>query len=264
MLEIANLSKRYGETVALDGASVSFAAGSIHTIMGENGSGKSTLVKLLSGIVLPDRGEIRLDGVPFSGRSPAAFQARGFATVFQEVLIAPDRTVTDNVLLGYDGIVSRRMPRSARREAARDALALCTPLGVDLDAEAGDLPLATQQLVVLARALVRKPRILILDEVTAALDFTDRETVFRLMERLAAEGCLILFISHRMDEVMRLSSRITVLRSGKVVETLDRADATPERLLSRMAPEIVAERAHHALPHAHEPGHEPGHEHSHG
>ena len=245
MLEIENLSKRYGETVALDGASVAFAAGTVHTIMGENGSGKSTLVKLLSGIVTPDRGAIRVDGTSFSGRGPADFQARGFATVFQEVLVAPDRTVTDNVLLGYDGTARRRMPRSGRRDAARAALALCSPLAVDLDAEAGHLPLASRQLVVLARALVRKPRILILDEATAALDFTDREMVFTLIERLAREGCLILFISHRMDEVMRLSHRITILRSGKVVETLDRADATPELLLARMAPEIVAERAHH-------------------
>jgi ribose transport system ATP-binding protein len=244
MLEIAQLSKRYGETVALDGASVTFAAGSVHTIMGENGSGKSTLVKLLSGIVLPDRGEIRVDGRPFGGRSPRAFQDAGFATVFQEVLVAPDRTVADNVLLGHDGLLRRRLPRGARRTTARDALALCTPTTVDPDAEAGHLPLATQQLVVLARALVRRPRILILDEVTAALDFTDRETVFTLIERLAREGCLVLFISHRMDEVMRLSHRITILRGGKVVETLDRADATPELLLARMAPEILAERAH--------------------
>jgi ribose transport system ATP-binding protein len=244
MLEIANLSKRYGETVALDGATVSFDAGSVHTIMGENGSGKSTLVKLLSGIVLPDQGEIRVDGQRFGGRNPQAFQGRGFATVFQEVLVAPDRTVTDNVLLGYDGLVRRRLQRNARRDAARAALALCTPTIVDPDGAAGHLPLATQQLVVLARALVRKPRILILDEVTAALDFTDRETVFSLIERLARDGCLILFISHRMDEVMRLSHRITILRGGKVVETLDRADATPELLLARMAPEILAERAH--------------------
>ena len=244
MLEIANLSKRYGETVALDGASVAFSAGTVHTIMGENGSGKSTLVKLLSGIVMPDRGEIRVDGRPFDGRTPRAFQARGLATVFQEVLVAPDRTVADNVLLGFDGLARRRLPRNARRATARDALALCTPTTVDPDVEAGHLPLAIQQLVVLARALVRKPRILILDEVTAALDFTDRETVFTLIERLAGEGCLILFISHRMDEVLRLSHRITILRSGKVVETLDRADATPELLLARMAPEILAERAH--------------------
>jgi ribose transport system ATP-binding protein len=244
MLEIANLSKRYGETIALDDASVSFAAGTVHAIMGENGSGKSTLVKLLSGIVTPDRGQIRIDGVTFSGRNPAAFQAKGFATVFQEVLIAPDRTVIDNVLLGYDRPFHRNMPRSERRAAAGETLARCSPTPVDLDIEAGRLPLATQQLVVLARALVRKPRILILDEVTAALDFNDRETVFRLIEGLARDGCLVLFISHRMDEVLRLSHRITILRSGRVVETLERAGATPELLLQRMAPEIVAERRH--------------------
>jgi ribose transport system ATP-binding protein len=244
MLEIANLSKRYGETIALDDASVNFASGTVHTIMGENGSGKSTLVKLLSGIVTPDRGQIRIDGVPFAGRNPAAFQAKGFATVFQEVLIAPDRTVIDNVLLGYDRPFHRTLARGERRAAVGDALARCSPTAVDLDVEAGRLPLATQQLVVLARALVRKPRILILDEVTAALDFNDRETVFTLIEGLARSGCLVLFISHRMDEVMRLSQRITILRSGRVVETIDRADANPELLLQRMAPEIVAERRH--------------------
>lgn len=244
MLEISNLSKRYGETIALDGASIAFAAGSVHTILGENGSGKSTLVKLLSGIVSPDRGAIRVEGVPFAGRHPADFQARGFATVFQEVLVAPDRSVTDNILLGYDRLFSRRLPRADRRQAVADVLATCARTAIDLDVEAGTLPLATQQLIVLARALVRRPRILILDEVTAALDFNDREIVFSLIERLAREGSLVLFISHRMDEVLRLSHRITILRGGRVVETLDRAQATPEMLLARMAPEILSERRH--------------------
>ncbi|MCP4384946.1 MAG: sugar ABC transporter ATP-binding protein [Hyphomicrobiales bacterium] len=244
MLEIANLSKRYGETVALDDASIAFSAGTVHTIMGENGSGKSTLVKLLSGVVAPDRGEIRVDAVPFVGRTPAAFQAHGFATVFQEVLIAPDRNVIDNILLGYDGPFRRRMPRDRRRQAAADTLAHCARTAIDLDINAGWLPLATQQLVVLARALLRRPRILILDEATAALDFNDREIVFELIEGLAREGSLVLFVSHRMDEVLRLSHRITVLRSGRVVETLDRADASAERLLASMAPEIVEERRH--------------------
>jgi len=245
MLEIANLSKHYGETIALDDASIAFSAGTVHTIMGENGSGKSTLVKLLSGVVAPDRGRILIDGAPFAGRNPAAFQARGFATVYQEVLIAPDRSVTDNILLGYDGPFRRNLPRGARRQTAAATLSRYARTAVDLDIDAGALPLATQQLVVLARALVRKPRILILDEVTAALDFNDRETVFTLIEALAREGCLVLFISHRMDEVLRLSDRITILRSGKVVETFDRADATPELLLARMAPEIVEERQQH-------------------
>src|SRR3954468_10657921 len=118
MLQIENLSKRYGETLALSGATIAFRPGTVHTILGENGSGKSTLVKLLSGIVQPDSGTVTIDGRRFSGKRPADFQATGFATVFQEVLIAPDRTVTDNILLGLDGLVQRKVPRAERRQVA--------------------------------------------------------------------------------------------------------------------------------------------------
>ena len=244
MLDINGLSKRYGETVALSGASIAFRAGTIHTILGENGSGKSTLVKLLSGIVQPDSGTISLDGRPFSGSKPRDFQAAGFATVFQEVLIAPDRSVTDNILLGLDGLIHRTVPRSRRRETAAAALARFAKTEVPLDAEAGTLPLAAQQLVVLARAVVRAPQILILDEVTAALDFADRESVFDLMRQLATGGSTLLFITHRMDEVISLSNRISILRSGKVVCTEDAGVSTPAELLRMMAPQTAAELAH--------------------
>lgn len=244
MLEVRNLSKRYGETIALSDASIAFRAGTIHTILGENGSGKSTLVKLLSGIVQPDAGAIMLDGKPFSARDPAAFQAAGFATVFQEVLIAPERSVTDNILLGLDGLLRRNVPRGERRDRAAAALARFARTPVPLDLPAGLLPLAAQQLVVLARAVVRDPKILILDEVTAALDFADRESVFDLMRALAANGCLILFITHRMDEVMALSDRISILRGGKVVRTEERGVSTPAELLKAMAPQTAAELAH--------------------
>jgi ribose transport system ATP-binding protein len=244
MLAIDDLSKRYGETVALDGASVTFHAGSIHTILGENGSGKSTLVKLLSGIVWPDRGTMHLDGRPLTARTPAGFHAEGLATVFQEVLIAPDRNVIDNILLGCDGVVRRRVARAERRALAAKALSDFAVTAAPLNVRAGALPLAAQQLVVLARALVRKPRVLILDEVTAALDFADREAVFALMRRLAGEGCLILFITHRMDEVMSLSDAVTVLRSGRVAATLESSELDPDRLLRLMAPEIARELAH--------------------
>src|SRR5438445_12300103 len=146
MLEIRNISKRYGETVALADASISFRAGTIHTILGENGSGKSTMVKLLSGIVQPDSGAILLQGKPVSGTRPSAFQAQGFATVFQEVLIAPDRSVTDNILLGLDGLVRRTVPRSERRDRAAAALKRFAVTDVPLDMPAGLLPLAAQQL----------------------------------------------------------------------------------------------------------------------
>lgn len=239
MLEVVDLSKRYGETVALDGASISFRPGTIHTILGENGSGKSTLVKLLSGIVAPDRGAIRLEGNAIAAHDPRSFRASGFATVFQEVLIAPDRTVTDNVLLGYDGLVRRRIPRAQRRQISADMLRRFAVSDVPLDALAADLPLAAQQLVVLARALLRDPRVLILDEVTAALDFADRESVFSLMRSLAAQGRLVIFITHRMDEVLSLSDQVTVLRSGRVVRTLVRDELKPDELLALMAPETA-------------------------
>jgi ribose transport system ATP-binding protein len=244
MLEIENLSKRYGETVALAGATIAFRAGTVHTVLGENGSGKSTLVKLLSGIVQPDRGTMKLDGRSFSGARPADFQAAGFATVFQEVLIAPERSVTDNILLGLDGLITRKVPRARRRETAAAALARFAVTDVPLDALAGGMPLAAQQLIVLARAVVRRPRFLILDEVTAALDFADRESVFRLMRELASEGSTLLFITHRMDEVMTLSDRISVLRSGNVVSTEERGVSTPAELLRAMAPRTAAELAH--------------------
>jgi ABC-type sugar transport system ATPase subunit len=231
MLEVKSISKRYGETVALSEASIAFRAGTIHTILGENGSGKSTLVKLLSGIVQPDAGLIELDGEAFAGRRPADFQKAGFATVFQEVLIAPDRSVADNILLGE------------RRNRAADVLARFAKTQVPLDLPAGLLPLAVQQLVVLARAVARSPRILILDEITAALDFADRAAVFELMRELAGQDVLILFITHRMDEVTALSDRISILRGGKVVRTEDGGVSTSEELLKAMAPQTAKELA---------------------
>lgn len=244
MLDVRNVSKRYGETVALFDASIAFEAGTIHTILGENGSGKSTLVKLLSGIVQPDSGVIELDGNRLTAREPAAFQNAGFATVFQEVLIAPDRSVSDNILLGMDGLLKRNIPRGERRDRAAAVLARFARTQVPLDLPAGHLPLAAQQLVVLARAVVRNPRILILDEITASLDFADRSAVFELMRELAGQGVLILFITHRMDEVTALSDRISILRAGKVVRTEAAGISTPKELLKATAPQTAKELAH--------------------
>jgi ribose transport system ATP-binding protein len=244
MLEVDDLSKTYGETVALDGANIAFAPGTIHAVLGENGSGKSTLVKLLSGVAPPSRGAIRVDGQPIDRFSPAVFQGLGLATVFQEVLIAPDRSALDNIFLGCDGLIRRRVPRARRLGLAVDLLSSIAKTTFDLHTPAGRLPLAARQLVVLARAFMRRPRMLILDEGTAALDFADRESVFQTMEAFSRAGGLILFISHRMDEVLRLAHRVTILRNGRVVETLERPSLSPEQMLSLMAPAAAEEIAY--------------------
>jgi ribose transport system ATP-binding protein len=244
MLEVGGLSKRYGETIALDDVSLTFARGHIHAILGENGSGKSTLVKLLSGVIRQSAGTIRIDGRPIGREGPAEIQRLGLSTVFQEVLLAPDRSVADNILLGSGALLGWRASRAEKRKRAAEVLARITQTPIDPDAAAGSLSLAAGQLVVLARALARRPTVLILDEVTAALDLPDRETVFEIMEGHVRAGGLILFISHRMDEVLRLAERVTILRNGHVVDTLARSEATAELLLRLMAPAAAAELAH--------------------
>jgi ribose transport system ATP-binding protein len=246
MLEVEHLSKSYGETRALDDVSIAFEPGTAHAILGENGSGKSTLVKLLAGIVAPSAGRILMDGRPVASATPAAVQAAGVATVFQEVLIAPDRSVAENILIGRDSLFRWGIRPSQRRAVAGRTLASLTSTPIDVDAPAGALPLSVRQLIVLARALVWSPRVLILDEITAALDFGDREAVFQVLERFAADGGLILFISHRMEEVMRLAHRVSVLRSGRLVDTLPLGGTSADALLRLMAPETARELAHGA------------------
>lgn len=236
-LEVAAIGKRYGVTRALGNVSISFRPGSVHTILGENGSGKSTLLKLLSGVVPPSEGRMLWNGTELRPRSPLEMQRAGLTTVFQEVLVSPHRSVCENILLGYDGLLTRRIPTGRRHAVARTLLDALGETRIDTRAVVGDLPLAAQQLVVLARAFLKQPSVLLLDEATAALDYGDREKVFAAITDHARSGAVVIFVSHRMDEVRRLSDRVSVLRSGDLVETLERDEVTSERLLRLMAPE---------------------------
>ena len=245
LLEVCELGKSFGETCALASCTLATDRTQVHAVLGENGSGKSTLVKILSGVIAPDGGELRIAGVRVTQFSPAAARDAGVAPVLQEVLVAPNRTVVDNVFLGYDGFVRRSLSRADRRERAHAALARITHTPPHLDAFVGDLALSQCQLVTIARALVRNPGILILDEATSALDIDDRQVLFEAIRELVADGCLVIFISHRLEEVMEISDLVTVLRNGTSIDTLRRGEFDVHHLLRLMSP-LGAERLERA------------------
>jgi ABC-type sugar transport system ATPase subunit len=216
VLRATGLTRRYGGVTALSEVDISLAPGEVHAVVGENGAGKSTLVKILSGVLRPDAGALEVDGTPvtFSGARDAV--GRGVALVAQELAVFPDLTVAEN-LFPLDA--PRRGPLlSTRRMAARAAPVLAElGLAVPLGARAGTLSLADQQLVEIGRALLRDPAVLILDEPTSALPAEAVDRLMAVLRKLVARGVAVLYVSHFIEEVLRLAGRVTVLRDGRAV-----------------------------------------------
>jgi ABC-type uncharacterized transport system ATPase subunit len=216
-LEMRGITKRYPGVVANDGIDLDVRPGEIHAMLGENGAGKSTLMNILYGLATPDSGEILLDGsvVRISGPSDAI--ARGISMVHQHFMLVPVLSVADNILLGAETMANPVF--IDRAEAHRRIVELGTRFGfeIDPDVKVGTLSVGWQQRVEILKALYRQARILVLDEPTAVLTPQETKEIFAVLRRLADEGHSIIFISHKLHEVLEIADRITVIRRGKVV-----------------------------------------------
>jgi len=216
-LRVERVAKRFGTTVALDGVSLEVASGEVHALIGENGAGKSTLMKVLSGAHRPDAGSLTLDGQPFEPSDPLHAHNCGVAMIYQELNLAPDLSVEENILLGREPAALGWLRRGERRRLAKRALEEIGQPQMPLDTPVRSLTIAQQQLVEIARALVGEPRVLIMDEPTSSLTQVDTENLFGVIERMSRRGVSVIYISHFLEECQRVASRFTVLRDGRSV-----------------------------------------------
>ncbi|WP_417509727.1 sugar ABC transporter ATP-binding protein [Microbacterium sp.] len=227
-LEVRDISKSYGAVKALAGVSFDVAPGEVHALLGHNGAGKSTLVKVLSGLVQPDGGEVLINGQLVDPRSPRQAQANGVALVDQELSLVPTLSVRENLTLGA---TRGYVPHASVLREILDSLGLSR---VELKDQVGSLPLGEQQLIEIARALSRDAQILILDEPTATLSEHEIEMVFRAVRRMAADGRSIIYVSHRLGEILELCQRATVFRDGKCVGTEEVSNLSRESIVHMM------------------------------
>src|SRR3954471_18883039 len=234
LLRMEGISKRYGGVRALEKADVEVRAGRVHAILGENGAGKSTLIKIMSGVVAPDEGRMLLDGHQVNFQNPAAANAAGIVCIFQELSLIPDLSVADNIIVsnppGRFGLIDRK----AQRRLAEAALARAGGEDIHPMAMVRDLPLSRRQIIEIARALSRKPRVLILDEATSALAAADVTRVFDVLKRLKAEGIALLYISHRMHEIAELADDCTVFRNGRRIATYEAGTKSDNEVVEMM------------------------------
>jgi ribose transport system ATP-binding protein len=231
LLQVRSLSKQYGGAHALSAVDIDIRRGEVHGLVGANGAGKSTLIRSLAGVIRPDSGEILIDGEPVDIASPIDAERAGFAFIHQELNLVPHFTAIQNILLGIKkpstlGFVRWRQASAIAREAAARIQA-----DFPLDQRVDELSVGNRWQVMIARALVQNATLIAMDEPTASLSDVESQTLFRIVRELAASGVSILYVSHRLDEVLDLSDRITVFRDGRVTDRAVRGDLDKRGLI---------------------------------
>lgn len=234
LVSISNLRKSFGKVLALNDVSFELKRGEVHALLGENGAGKSTLIKVISGVHTPDEGEMIIKGQKISNYSPKKARSSGVATVFQELSLVNELSVEDNIFLGHEvSVATGALNRTVMRKKVNELLEY-VGLNVSPQTKAGSLGSAQQQLVEIAKALSTDPDIIIMDEPTDKLYGDEQKQLYRIIAKLREDGKGIIYISHKLEEILLIADRVTVLRDGKYISTTDTKGATHEQLISMM------------------------------
>ena len=241
LLAMRGVEKSFGPTRALRGVSLEVRAGEVVALLGENGAGKSTLIKVLSGAHGSDAGAMELSGASYAPAGPQAARRAGVATIYQELTIAPELSIEDNVWLGRERSRRGLLARGEQRAAVRAALERLGHAELDPRRLAGELSVGLQQVVEIARALVHEARVVVFDEPTSSLAQADVEALFALVRRLRDEGLGVLYISHFLEEVRQVADRYCVLRDGESVDSGELTDVSDARLVASMVGREVDE-----------------------
>jgi rhamnose transport system ATP-binding protein len=234
LLHAVDVDKSYAGVHALRNASFALRAGEVHALIGENGAGKSTLIKIITGAVAPDAGQIILNETAITHNSPRVAKQLGIAAIYQQPALFPELSVTENIALGLEqSSAMGRVDWRARKLRAAELLARAGAR-IDPDSEAGDLTMPQQQLVEIARAVGARARVLIMDEPTASLSAEDTQNLFTVIRQLRSEGVGIIYISHRFEELPIIADRVTVLRDGRTIDTREMSEVNREQLIQLM------------------------------
>lgn len=232
-LSVENINKYFVGIHALKDVSLAFEPGEVHALLGENGAGKSTLCKMLSGAGRPDSGVIRIDGKEYTGLTPNTAKEQGIGMIYQEFNLVPEMTVYENLFLGKEIRKGLDVDRNAMIARSKELFA---ELGVDVDPTKmiNELSVAYCQLVEIGKSMLEKVRFLIMDEPTAPLTTQEVEALFQLVRKLKAQNVTIIYISHRIEELLELADRVTIMRDGEVIQTLETAKTNRTELIKLM------------------------------
>jgi ABC-type sugar transport system ATPase subunit len=234
ILELNGVSRSFPGVQALDDVSFEVEPGTVHAIVGENGAGKSTLIKILSGTLAPDRGEIRYNGEPYRPRNPKEAIQAGITTIYQELNLLDYRSVVENVTLGQEPSHWGFVDFDAMRAQVSQVFSLLKAEQLPLDRPLETLKVSEKQIVEISKALINRSRCLIMDEPTAPLNAEEAEALFDIIETLKSQGVTIVYVSHRLNEIFRLADTITVLRDGHHIRTSPRVDTNQDQLITDM------------------------------